>query len=59
VSYEHEYLPLKDATFPLELALWKSKIDQTGQTGEQITADTNTIIPNILPYAAVACTQAT
>ena len=60
ISYEHEYHQLKDATFLLELALWKTKIDQTGQTGEQITADTKSqcrvncgadvIIPNVLPY---------
>ena len=60
LSYENEYCQLKDATFLLELALWKSKIDQTLQTGEQLAADmkeecrinsgADVIIPNVLPF---------
>ena len=60
ISYEQEYRQLKDATLLLELALWKSEIDQNYQTDEQLTADTKgqcrvtcgagIIIPNILPY---------
>ena len=56
-TYELEYPKLKNAAFLLELALWKSKID------EQMVDDTNdwrgqclincggdVIVPNVLPY---------
>mmetsp|Transcript_23524 Transcript_23524/g.38441 ORF Transcript_23524/g.38441 Transcript_23524/m.38441 type:complete len:238 (+) Transcript_23524:2-715(+) len=58
VTYERKYPQLKDATSLLELALWKSKVDELGG-GEQtanmknecrISCGAAIIIPNMLPY---------
>ena len=34
VNYEHEYCKLEDAALLLELALWKSKIDESMQNND-------------------------
>ena len=57
--YESEYHQLQDAAFLLELALWKSKIDEsmamqndTAHTKWQcrINCGADVIIPNVLPF---------
>jgi hypothetical protein len=65
VTYEREYHQLKDAAFLLELALWKSKIDESmpmdnmGQNDRlaaalreqcRINCGADIVIPNVLPY---------
>ena len=60
VTYEQEYPQLMDAAFLLELALWKSKIDENHNMGQNDVADVrgqcrfncgaDIIIPNVLPY---------
>lgn len=62
VSYEYEYLILKDAAHLLELCLWKSKLLRRGDTAEVDSANVNrqhlfncgatVIIPNVLPFLA-------
>jgi len=56
VSYECEYRQRKDAISLLELALWKSKIDQSAVGVKDRYHRTNcgadVIIPNVLPYLA-------
>ncbi|KAL7535574.1 hypothetical protein ACHAXR_006584, partial [Thalassiosira sp. AJA248-18] len=60
-SYEIGYHQLKQVTTLLELALWKSKISQSEETGEEgytsnqkglcrIKCGADFIIPNVLPY---------
>ena len=63
ITYEHEYHQLKDATCMLELALWKSKIDESMQTSNlepevvavvrgqcRINCGADVIIPNVLLF---------
>jgi len=56
VSYECKYRQRKDAVSLLELALWKSKIDQSSNGVKDRHHRTNcgadVIIPNVLPYLA-------
>ena len=56
-TYEREYPQLIEGAFLLELALWKSKIDQLedGTAGNargecRINCGADIIIPNVLPY---------
>ena len=55
-TYEREYRWLKDGAFLLELALWKSKVDELDDVipgmKEQcrVTCGADIIIPNVLPY---------
>ena len=58
VTYKRKYPQLKDATSLLELALWKSKVDELrggGQTANmknecRTSCGAAIIIPNVLPY---------
>ena len=52
VTYEREYQPRFDAAFLLELAIWKSKIDESRNMRGQcrINCGAEVIIPNVLPY---------
>ena len=56
LAYEREYPRLKDDAFLLELALWKTKIDELDDDNAdarrqcRINCGANVIIPNVLPY---------
>jgi len=56
VSYECEYRQRKDAISLLELALWKSQIDQLAvgvkDRHHRFNCGADAIIPNVLPYLA-------
>ena len=49
LTYEHKYHQLKDVAFFLELALWKSKIEESRKQC-RINCGVDVIIPNVLPY---------
>ena len=59
IFYECEYHQLKDASFLLELALWKTKVDESMLDLDnaadlrvqcRINCGADVIIPNVLPY---------
>ena len=57
LTYERQYQQLNEAAFLLELALWKSKIDESLENdnvdtreGCRVNCGAVIIIPNVLPY---------
>ena len=56
-TYEREYPKLRSVAFLLELALWKSKVDESVENGTvgvreqcRINCGADIIIPNVLPF---------